>query len=81
MGAATISDDAGLAPSDQAICDRLRPTRVLKPTGAFKAAEARFTDVSQNDRDSHAAWLSDARKIQWDYKNIIKRKGRLERLV
>jgi hypothetical protein len=26
------------------------------------------------------AWLADARKIQWDYKNIVKRRGRLERL-
>jgi hypothetical protein len=24
-------------------------------------------------------WLKKARDIQWDYKNIVKRKGRLER--
>ena len=53
----------------------------LKPTGTFKAAEVRFTDVNQIDSDCLAAWLADGRKIQWDYKNIVKRKGRLERLV
>ena len=26
------------------------------------------------------SWLVQAREIQWDYKNIVKRKGRLERL-
>lgn len=52
----------------------------LKPTGTFKAAEARFTDVDQIDSDMLAAWLRDGREIQWDYKNIVKRKGRLERL-
>ncbi len=25
-------------------------------------------------------WLAKARDIQWDYKNIVRRKGRLERL-
>jgi len=25
-------------------------------------------------------WLTKAREIQWDYKNIVRRKGRLERL-
>ena len=52
----------------------------LKPTGTFKATEARYTDVSQIDTQALAAWLTDARDIQWDYKNIVARKGRLERL-
>jgi len=25
-------------------------------------------------------WLGKAREIQWDYKNIVKRRGKLERL-
>jgi hypothetical protein len=25
-------------------------------------------------------WLAKSRDIQWDYKNIVKRKGKLERL-
>jgi hypothetical protein len=52
----------------------------LAPEGTFKAAEARFTDVGQVDTEALARWLSKARDIQWDYKNIVKRKGKLERL-
>jgi len=52
----------------------------LNRTGTFKAAEARFTDVSQIDSSALSAWLSESRNVQWDYKNIVKRKGRLERL-
>ena len=53
----------------------------LRPTGSFKAAEVRFTDVDQIDSADLARWLKKSRKIQWDYKNIVKRKGELERLV
>ena len=52
----------------------------LKPTGTFKAAEARYTSVEQVDVPLLQAWLSQARDVQWDYKNIVKRKGQLERL-
>ena len=52
----------------------------LAPEGKFKAAEARFTEVDEVPRDDLARWCAKAREIQWDYKNIVKRKGRLERL-
>ena len=52
----------------------------LKKEGSFKAAEARYTDVGEVDVDDLARWLEKARDIQWDYKNIVKRKGKLERL-
>lgn len=52
----------------------------LKAEGSFKAAEARFTDVQQVNVTDLARWLGKARDIQWDYKNIVKRKGKLERL-
>ena len=52
----------------------------LKPQGKFKAAEVRYADVSQVDTDALARWLAQAVEIQWDYANIVKRKGRLERL-
>lgn len=52
----------------------------LSPSGSFKAAELRYTDPAQVDPEALAQWLSEAREIQWDYKNIVKRKGRLERL-
>ncbi len=52
----------------------------LKVEGSFKAAEARYTAVDQVDTKALKRWLAKAREIQWDYKNLIKRKGRLERL-
>ena len=53
----------------------------LRPEGKFKAAEARFTGVEQVQPKLLQSWLKAARTIQWDYKNIVKRKGRLERLL
>jgi hypothetical protein len=52
----------------------------LKNEGSFKAAEARYTAVAQVNVEDLARWLAKARDIQWDYKNIVKRKGKLERL-
>jgi len=52
----------------------------LRPEGKFQAAEARYTAAEQVDRENLARWLAKARDIQWDYKNIVRRKGRLERL-
>ncbi len=52
----------------------------LKPEGSFKAAEARYTDAAEIDGADLARWLAKAAEIQWDYKNIVKRKGKLERL-
>ena len=57
------------------------PTPGLSAEGKFKAAEKRFLSVSDTDRDLVQHWLRDAKTIQWDYKNIVKRKGRLERLT
>ena len=52
----------------------------LTPEGKFKAAEARYTAADQVDRNDLQRWLGHARDIQWDYMNIVKRKGQLERL-
>jgi len=52
----------------------------LEKEGSFKAAEARYTSADQVDKDDLKRWLKKAREIQWDYKNLIKRKGVLERL-
>lgn len=52
----------------------------LSKEGKFQAAEARYTRVSEVDVKDLRRWLSKARDIQWDYKNLVKRKGRLERL-
>jgi hypothetical protein len=52
----------------------------LKPEGTFKAAEARYTSVDEIDSADLQRWLAKSRQIQWDYKNIVRRKGQLERL-
>ena len=52
----------------------------LTPEGSFKAAEVRYTEVNQIKKKDLKLWLGQAKKIQWDYKNIVKRKGVLERL-
>jgi hypothetical protein len=54
--------------------------RGLNKEGTFKAAEARYTAVDQVDTEKLGRWLAEARDVQWDYKNLIRRKGRLERL-
>ena len=52
----------------------------LTPEGSFKAAEARYTSAQEIDIKKLKRWLKAAKDIQWDYKNLIKRKGKLERL-
>jgi hypothetical protein len=52
----------------------------LQNEGSFKAAEMRYTSVDQINVESLKRWIGKAEKIQWDYKNLIKRKGKLERL-
>lgn len=52
----------------------------LQPEGSFKAAEARYTSIKQINKKDLKRWLGKSKKIQWDYKNIVKRKGVLERL-
>lgn len=52
----------------------------LVPEGKFKAAEARYTDVSQVKKKDLKRWLKKSKDIQWDYKNLVQRKGVLERL-
>jgi hypothetical protein len=52
----------------------------LQNEGSFKAAEARYTAASQIELKALKRWLKKARDIQWDYKNIVRRKGKLVRL-
>ncbi len=53
---------------------------LLVPEGKFKAAEYRFAPGEGIDALPLERWLQKAVDIQWDYKNIVKRKGVLERL-
>jgi hypothetical protein len=52
----------------------------LQPVGKYKAAEMRYTDETQINIDDLAGWLDKSKEIQWDYKNLVKRNGALERL-
>ena len=52
----------------------------LTKEGSFKAAEARYCAAAQINTQDLQRWLAKARDIQWDYKNIVRRKGKLERL-
>ncbi len=49
-------------------------------TGKFKDASILYTSPDQIISKDLSRWVSKAKKIQWDYKNIIKRKGKLIRL-
>ncbi|WP_291128634.1 DUF1801 domain-containing protein [Flavobacterium sp. UBA7682] len=53
----------------------------LKPgTGKFKDASITYTSIDQLNVKDIDRWLQKSKDIQWDYKNIVKRKGVLERL-
>lgn len=52
----------------------------LEVEGSFKAAIYSYATPEDIDIEQLHRWLEKSKKIQWDYKNIVKRKGALERL-
>lgn len=46
----------------------------------FKDASVFYNDVSEIKTSRLKSWLKKSKEIQWDYKNIVKRKGILEKL-
>jgi len=46
----------------------------------FMDASIFYTTVEQINTKDLKRWLKKSKEIQWDYKNIVKRKGLLERL-
>jgi Domain of unknown function (DU1801) len=46
----------------------------------FKDASIFYQAVTEIDTYDLQRWLKKSREIQWDYKNIVKKKGLLERL-
>lgn len=46
----------------------------------FKDASVFYQSAAAIEKKNLKRWLGKARDIQWDYKNIVKRKGKLERL-
>ncbi|MEY2828738.1 MAG: hypothetical protein RIQ33_596 [Bacteroidota bacterium] len=49
-------------------------------SGKFKDASITYTSYHQLNETDIINWLKKSEMIQWDYKNLVKRKGRLERL-
>lgn len=50
------------------------------PPKKFKDASIFYNNIAEIDTKALKRWLRKSKEIQWDYKNIMKRKGRLERL-
>jgi uncharacterized protein YdhG (YjbR/CyaY superfamily) len=46
----------------------------------FKDASVFYNDVSEVKIKDLKRWLKKSKELQWDYKNIVKRKGKLIRL-
>jgi len=54
----------------------------LKPgTGKFKDASVFYNSIDEINTDDLRRWLDKSQLIQWDYKNLVKRKGKLERIL
>ena len=48
--------------------------------GKYKDASIFYNDVGEVNTKDLKRWLGKAAKIQWDYKNIVKRRGALKKL-
>lgn len=46
-------------------------------TGKFKDASIFYNAANEINIEDLKVWLKKAKEIQWDYKNIVKRKGQL----
>lgn len=53
---------------------------LMPGSGKFKDASVTYTELGQIKENSIKRWLEKAQTIQWDYKNIVKRQGKLTRL-
>ena len=47
----------------------------------FKDASLFYNEITEVDLQDLIRWLQKSKTIQWDYKNIVKRKGKLERIL
>lgn len=46
----------------------------------FKDASVFYNEISEVNTEDVQRWLKKSKETQWDYKNLVKRKGKLERL-
>jgi hypothetical protein len=49
-------------------------------TGKFKDASIIYTNLGQIKTDDLEQWIIKSKIIQWDYKNIVKNKGKLNKI-
>ncbi len=54
---------------------------ILENEGSFKAAQMVFNKLEEINEDDLKRLLEKSKLIQWDYKNIVKRKCVLEKLT
>jgi hypothetical protein len=54
--------------------------RLVQGTGKFKDASIFYQSSDQVDTAELTRWIEKSRKIQWDYKNIVKNRGVLNRI-
>jgi len=52
----------------------------LEVEGSFKAAQVRYTSPDQVNTDDLQRWLQKSLDIQYNYKDIVKNRGQLDRL-
>lgn len=52
----------------------------LEKEGTFKAAGMLYTSPEEVNLKDLKRWLKKSTKIQWDYKNIVKNKGKLKNI-
>jgi uncharacterized protein YdhG (YjbR/CyaY superfamily) len=50
-------------------------------SGKFKDASITYQAIEDISSEDLKRWIEKSKRIQWDYKNIVKRKGKLERLL
>lgn len=51
------------------------PESGLNPIGKHQAAGVTVTSDAELDQSQLAKWLQDAREIQWDYANVVKKRS------
>lgn len=56
--------------------DKLLPSA----SGKFKDASIFYNDPDEINTKDLQSWLEKSKVVQWDYKNIVKRRGALERI-
>jgi uncharacterized protein YdhG (YjbR/CyaY superfamily) len=54
--------------------------KLMNAGGKFKDASKYFNAIDEIEIDDLKRWLDKSIEIQWDYKNIVKRKGQLVRI-